>query len=452
MKLDRKQKILLTLIIVAVAYLLWQIYDMFFAGSVTTAATTTSTISAAPAAQSFQPVTTTTSTQTSTTPIMTAAAPKMTTVTTQQQTTQPLREVTLRAPLTDSQRQYLKLVNQYQLVKMQRMVADEQAAMVSSKEKIAEANQQIAKMSGGVVQNSASILDNSPSSTSPTGYQLMYIDYQNGHWTATLNKNGQFQEVEVGTTLSDGTRILKIDQNGAVINQSGKTYLLNFYGSTSLANTTVLNKPPIVRTPADSYRLHGAPSLNPLVVAPPKPKKQTHKTTITHTQKKQVVMQVKPAAPAITLDAPLTTNQAKALLEPTKTGLDLSSQEKNAMLKLENGAANNTAMNNVNYTADEKYLLSLPPHDYTLQVLGSYNVSDLTKLMQTNNLQGKAYIFHTYYMGKDWYVLVYGTYTTETQALQAMKNMPKALQESKPWVRQLADVHAAINLNLQKST
>jgi septal ring-binding cell division protein DamX len=470
MKLDRKQKILLTLIIIAVAYLLWQIYDMFFAGSAPVAIPlpTLSTASAPAATQTFQPVPATIPTQT-TMPSMNTTAAVTTTTTAQPQ---PLTEVTLHAPLTNIQAQYLKLVDQYQLVKMQRLVADEQAAMVASKEKIAEANQQIAKISGGPVDNSQSMVGGEPTTTSPTGYQLMYIDYQDGHWTATLNKNGQFQEVNVGTTLDDGTRVLKIDQNGTIIRQDDKTYLLNFYGSTELANSAALDKPPVVRTPEDSYRLHGAPSLNPLVVARPQHRARTQKIHRTVKKiEKQTVMKVKPTlakngvisttttTTSVTnqkqaaLDVPLTTTQAQALLAPEKTGLALSSQEKSAVLNIENATANTGAvLSNLNYTANEKYLLSLPASDYTLQVLGSYKLDDLNKLINANNLQGKAYIFHTYYLGKDWYVLVYGTYNSENQALQAINSMPKALQEAKPWVRQLSDVHAAINLNPQKPT
>lgn len=471
MKLDRKQKIILTLIIIAAAYLIWQIYDMFFANAVSAPATMT-----APTAQSFQPINnaapTTPAASTAQSTVITMSNPATPTATTAMSApkespaaTTTLKEMTLQAPLSPDQVKYLQLVSRYQLVKMQRMVTDEEAALVGSKEKIAELNQQIAKFGGATsLESGSTAVTSEPSATSPTGYQLMYIDYQNGRWTATLNKNGQFQETNVGSTLSDGTRILKIDQNGVVISQDNKTYLLNFYGSTELANAPSPVKPKIISSLADAG--YTGPALNPLAIAKPQHKAKTHsrtrvmtttKTNATHTTVHQAKATDKTSGANVsaaenTTPVALTTNEAKALLEPPKTGLPLSAEQKDVMLKLESGktitaTANADTRSN---SADENYLLGLPNNEFTLQVLGSHKLSDLTNLVTSQQLQGKAYIFHTYYLGKDWYILVYGAYKSKAAALEAIKTMPQELQTLKPWVRSIADVKAAIKLTPQK--
>ncbi len=237
MKLDTKQKILLTLIIIALAYVVWQIYSMFSPGKTT--AVTSVPVTTTPAASVNNPVQTenpnaikpltgvpTTSPKVSR-PVAISSIPSA----------PPMHMVTISAPLSPTQAEYLRLLNRYQIEKMRRMVMEEEAAIANSQARIAVLNEQTAKITGSSQSNLVSMTQSVP--TSSLGYQLVYIDYQSGQWTATLNIGGQLVEVIAGVRLSDGSKIIKIDQRGVVVRRGGTNYLLNFYGTTRLTSSGV---------------------------------------------------------------------------------------------------------------------------------------------------------------------------------------------------------------------
>lgn len=96
-------------------------------------------------------------------------------------------------------------------------------------------------------------------------------------------------------------------------------------------------------------------------------------------------------------------------------------------------------------TKDEKSLLNFPAENFTLQLMGVRDIVELTRFIETNNIQN-AQIFHTYYLNKDWYVLVSGNYKNHTEALKAIDTLPDAAKNLKPWIRQLSSVQKAIQL------
>lgn len=572
MKLEKKQKILLTLVIIAFAYLAWQLYDIFFANKETPTAEITPITTQPGKLQA--PLTGTTSTMPSIAPAATTQPPvptipatnKITTTTPGQapQPTQPvMRQMSIQAPMTQQQMRYLRLVNQYQIVRMQRLVADEEAAMYASRAKIAELHQQIAKTSG--TSYTATSTFGAPMPSTSIGYQLMYIDYQNGQWTATLNQSGRFIEVNCDTVLPDGARILKITQNGVVIRKWNKNYLLSFYGTTvlnsnpplrpvfapkpsysnikpisySLPATTQHNnlvgnssalapaqqssQQSIVPTPAATKPVTGSPlpTISNATATPVTPTMQNSSTApmpaaaassviipaeknelpgknpaanLSANEKKDLVL-LKPVkqkekkplpsleknlkntplastTPSKNLKTPLkpesdiatkniapsteataTTSLAKndnslstVALIPPKKEVPLTLQQKNTVTQLETYLDHKNT-NPESYSSDEKHLLTLPAESYTLQIMGSYRLSDLLNFIRANNLRDKAFTFHTFYMDKDWYVLIYGAYKTESEALNAINSLPPAVQRLKPWVRTIGSVHEAIKIN-----
>ncbi len=96
-------------------------------------------------------------------------------------------------------------------------------------------------------------------------------------------------------------------------------------------------------------------------------------------------------------------------------------------------------------TNDEKILLEASGSSFTLQLMGVRDANELMRFVAENHLHD-AYIFHTYYLGKDWYVLVYGRYKNHTEALKAIEKLPQPILELKPWIRQLTSVQKAIQL------
>ena len=53
-------------------------------------------------------------------------------------------------------------------------------------------------------------------------------------------------------------------------------------------------------------------------------------------------------------------------------------------------------------------------------------------------------MFKTIYRNKDWYVLVYGIYSSRIEAQAALKEMPAELNNIKPWIRSIASVQELI--------
>lgn len=488
MKLDKKQKILLTLVIIALAYLAWQIYSMFFAGPSRPATITpvpavpTKTLTAAPITSKAPAATTQAAT-----PATTAPAAVMPT---QQQ---PLQQVALMPPMSAYQSEYLQLINRYQLLKMRRQIVDEEAAIASSQAKIAQLNQ-----TTGSTSVAPSTYNPTTTTMTPRDVnQLMYIDYQGGRWSAILNRHHRFKEVYVGTVLSDGTRIMKIDSNGVVIQRHGKQYLLSFYGTTQLSRSQYVSlhpyvpenysnpqpvpqySPAVKRYPSKHRSTNISPvvfattpdntsndSINPVPTSPMPTNTavkqmaplETIKTTPTAITQPTLPMAAAPTVPIISatntkgklpsFSVTVSPMPAAAVSEAPKPAvLDLTPQQKTTVTQLESSITK-TPANTDSYSTDEKHLLSLPKTHYTLQIVGSYKLSDLDDIVKANHLQD-AFIFHSYYLNKDWYVLIYGDYATEDEATNALKALPPAVQNFKPWVRAMSSVQDAIKLSPQ---
>ncbi len=77
---------------------------------------------------------------------------------------------------------------------------------------------------------------------------------------------------------------------------------------------------------------------------------------------------------------------------------------------------------------------------YTLQVLGLSNEKLMLNFIQQNHLQGDTHYIQTSLNGKPWFILIYGIYKTEQEAVSAVHSLPSALQKYRPWPRTIASV------------
>ena len=84
------------------------------------------------------------------------------------------------------------------------------------------------------------------------------------------------------------------------------------------------------------------------------------------------------------------------------------------------------------------------PNHYTLQILGTHELSNLQKFTKRYSDITEFAMFKTIYRNKDWYVLVYGIYSSRTEAQAALKEMPAELKNIKPWIRSIASVQELI--------
>lgn len=125
-----------------------------------------------------------------------------------------------------SRTQYLQLANQYEMAKMQRQLLEEEVA-------IANAKMQIARTNTGEATDlspTLSVTTNAPE----LGLALVYVAQQEGHWTATLVQNGQYQIVVVGARLPPDIQVLGIDDEGVLIHQPAGRKKITFNGIISV--------------------------------------------------------------------------------------------------------------------------------------------------------------------------------------------------------------------------
>lgn len=123
----------------------------------------------------------------------------------------------------------------------------------------------------------------------------------------------------------------------------------------------------------------------------------------------------------------------------------LSFDQTKALEQLEVYVSTNKPKAKPALTQDERYILQSPADTFTLQLLGVRDIGELSQFVQNNKLQD-ARIVHTFYLNKDWYVLVTGTYKNHTEALKAIDALPDNIKSLKPWIRQVATLQKALQV------
>lgn len=95
-------------------------------------------------------------------------------------------------------------------------------------------------------------------------------------------------------------------------------------------------------------------------------------------------------------------------------------------------------------SSDERSILSAPNNHYTLQLISSGSKGSVQQVISRNKLQNKAKVYHTHKNGKDFYVLIYGTFPTQEAANAAIARLPKGIKELKPWAKSYSSIKASI--------
>jgi septal ring-binding cell division protein DamX len=92
----------------------------------------------------------------------------------------------------------------------------------------------------------------------------------------------------------------------------------------------------------------------------------------------------------------------------------------------------------------ESWLVEQAPDQYTLQILGVHNEAALKKFVKTRGLEDDSAYFRRRLRGKDWFVLLYGSYPDAQAARRAISELPASIRRHKPWPRSMAAVQAEI--------
>lgn len=87
-----------------------------------------------------------------------------------------------------------------------------------------------------------------------------------------------------------------------------------------------------------------------------------------------------------------------------------------------------------------KCLLNQHRYFYTLQIIGLSHESAMITFITANHLQHDAHYVLTSLHGKPWYILLYGMYKTQQDAVNAIAHLPLVLQKYHPWPRSLTQI------------
>ncbi len=93
----------------------------------------------------------------------------------------------------------------------------------------------------------------------------------------------------------------------------------------------------------------------------------------------------------------------------------------------------------------KKWILSRSPGAFTLQLFGSNHKTNAESFIANHAIQKQATYFHNLRDGQDWYSVIYGEYSDQQAASNAIKALPASLKNLKPWIRRFDDIHASIN-------
>lgn len=98
----------------------------------------------------------------------------------------------------------------------------------------------------------------------------------------------------------------------------------------------------------------------------------------------------------------------------------------------------------------EKWLLEQDANAYTLQILGTHELASMTTFLRHYTLDGTLAVYKTDYRNKPWYVLAYGIFPQQRQAVDGLKTLPDALkQDTQPFPRRLSNVHSHIRKRVE---
>lgn len=91
----------------------------------------------------------------------------------------------------------------------------------------------------------------------------------------------------------------------------------------------------------------------------------------------------------------------------------------------------------------KQWILSQPENNYTIQLFGSGNESQVTDYINKHQLAGKVAYFYVVREGKPWYSVIYGSFS-DAQKARSTVSTHGDLFENSPWVRQFKGIQATI--------
>ena len=90
------------------------------------------------------------------------------------------------------------------------------------------------------------------------------------------------------------------------------------------------------------------------------------------------------------------------------------------------------------------WLRAQPPGNFTIQLIGTHDAHAMDQFIERTRIGPAGAWFRTTHQNKPWYVVVYGSYSTQAKAQAAAAALPPTIVVTKPWVRSLSNVVAGL--------
>ncbi len=93
---------------------------------------------------------------------------------------------------------------------------------------------------------------------------------------------------------------------------------------------------------------------------------------------------------------------------------------------------------------DESWLLGQSAGNFTVQLFGSHDRQAAERFKEGSKVRERLAVYRTSRDGKDWFVVVAGSYGSRDAAQRAIQNLPPEIKRNNPWPRSLASVQDSI--------
>ncbi len=90
------------------------------------------------------------------------------------------------------------------------------------------------------------------------------------------------------------------------------------------------------------------------------------------------------------------------------------------------------------------WLLAQDPRFFTLQLVAAQDKQAVLDYICTHNLHDKVAYFQHLRDGRRWFSVVHGVFATRSHAKKAIVRLPRAVQKTRPWIRQFDAIHRSI--------
>ncbi len=469
MKLRKKQTSIIVITITAIVIFAWQVYLLM---SNDISSNNSSSVSiAAPIETPMEKTAILTSNKVESAPPPTVTSGPMQAITALQR-----HKVTNKNP-------YLTLVNNYKLAKMKHQVLQEELAIANVRHKIALLNEKTLSTDDNDARTNFGGFGIQSANSDKSEIKLVYLDYQNNQWSATLKNGNRFSEINAGAQLSDGSHIIAINRHGVLIQSGSHRYNLSFNGITPLPNQS--KSPFATTTKTNLFKKASSPKK----AAKPKSKSKSMKTQkAKSTQRKtafieQKIIHHKVAALNPSYPAALKKLQVKAVtaqklvipmvvMRPTELPIKKHTTQKPITPKIPSKIKTvskpieknkTTALlkppvklnhqvvlkptqppKKIKHTLDETVLLEMPAKSYTIWLKSSANKKELDAFAKKYHIDGRTLCYSNKSHPEPYYTLVYGDYLTTRAAKSALDTLPGLLHQKDLSIQSLGQIQNQI--------